>query len=511
MQNKISRRDFLKLAGMASLGSIIPPSVQNLKAGSIQGEKKNVLIVVFDSLTAKNISLFGYGRENMPNLTRLANRATVFHNHYASGNFTTPATASLLTGTIPWTHRAIRFRGTVKQELANKSIFHAFDDYYRTGYSHNTLADALLEQFSSSMEGYIPQEKYFLFNDGPIQNTFNKDADIATIAWARDIKREEGFSYSLFLPYLYEKYRDSLVKDVVKEYPYGLPTINLDNFYLFEECIRSLTDQVINLPQPFLSYLHFFPPHFPYKPHQDFAGAFQNGPDQGIPKPDDIFTEGDSFEKLEKWKRYYDEFILNVDHEFGLLFDKLESSGVLDDTWVIFTADHGEMFERGIQGHTTVTLYQPIVHIPLLIFEPGKQTRQDIYSPTSAIDLMPTLLHLTGHEIPETVEGSILPPYANAILTPQKNLGPYTVQARYNDVRYPLTQATVMHIVDNYKMVYYLGYEELGSEPEKYLLFDIEADPEEMTELSQTKRETATELLNIIRTKLKESNDTYTQ
>jgi arylsulfatase A-like enzyme len=85
------------------------------------------------------------------------------------------------------------------------------------------------------------------------------------------------------------------------------------------------------------------------------------------------------------------------------------------------------------------------------------------------------------------------------------------VQARYNDVRYPLTQATVMHIVDNYKMVYYLGYEELGSEPEKYLLFDIEADPEEMTELSQTKRETATELLNIIKTKLKESNDTYTQ
>ena len=169
------------------------------------------------------------------------------------------------------------------------------------------------------------------------------------------------------------------------------------------------------------------------------------------------------------------------------------------------------MFERGIQGHTTVTLYQPIVHIPLLIFEPGKQTRQDIYSPTSAIDLMPTLLHLTGHGIPETVEGSILPPYANAILTPQKNLGPYTVQARYNDVRYPLTQATVMHIVDNYKMVYYLGYEEHGSEPEKYLLFDIEADPEEMTELSQTKRETATELLNIIKTKLKESNDTYTQ
>lgn len=509
MNNKVSRRDFLKLAGLVSLGSIIPPSAQNLNAKAmVQGDKKNVLIVVFDSLTAKNISLHGYGRENTPNLSRLANRATVYHNHYASGNYTTPATASLLTGTIPWTHRAIRFRNTVKPELANKSIFHTFNDYYRTSYSHNTLADALLKQFSGSMEGYIPQEKYFLFNDGVIQNLFDNDGDIATVAWAREIKREEGFSYSLFLTNLYEKYRDNLIKGAVKEYPYGLPSINLDNYYIFEDAIQSLTDQVINLPHPFLSYLHFFPPHFPYKPHQDFAGAYQNDPNQGIPKPDDIFTEGNSIEKLEKWRRYYDEFILNVDHEFGLFFDKLESSGVLDDTWVIFTADHGEMFERGIQGHTTATLYQPIVHIPLLIFEPGKQTRQDIYTPTSAIDIMPTLLHVTGHPIPDSVEGSILPPYSKALL-PGRNLGPFTVQARYNEVTYPLTQASVMHVIDNYKLVYYLGYEELGSEAEKFMLFDLEADPEELTDLSQTKRETATDLLNIVKTKLKESNDTY--
>lgn len=509
MQNRLSRRDFLKLAGLASLGLIVPPSVKTLKAGQVQGEKKNVLIVVFDSLTAKNISMYGYNRDTMPNLSRLAARATVFHNHYASGNYTTPSTASFLTGTIPWTHRAIRFGNTVKPELADKSIFHAFNDYYRTSYSHNILADTLLDQFSDDTEGYIPQERYFLFNDGIIHNLFDNDADIATVAWAREIKRQEGFSYSLFLTNVYEKYRERLARTAGKDYPYGLPAVNLDNYYIFEDSIRSLTTQIINLPQPFFSYLHFFPPHFPYKPHQDFAGAFQSGPDQGIPKPEDIFSEGDSIEKLEKWKRYYDEFILNVDHEFGRLFDKLETSGVLNDTWVVFTSDHGEMFERGIQGHTTATLYQPIVHIPLLIFEPGKQTRQDIYTPTSTIDLMPTLLHLTGHDIPETVEGSILPPYANTVLIPQKNLGPFSVQARHNEVYSPLTQASIMHVIDNYKLVYYLGYEELGGEPEKYLLFDIEADPEEMVELSQTKSETAREMLDIVKTKLKESNNNY--
>lgn len=508
MTNKLSRRDFLKLAGMMSLGTVIPPSIQGLKSGILQGNKQNVLIVLFDALSAEHISLYGYERETTPNLSRLANRGVVYHNHFGGGNYTTPATASLLTGTFPWTHRAIRFRNTVKKELADKSIFHAFNDYHRLGFSHNTLADTLLEQFSTGIEDYIPQETYFLFDDGPIREVFENDEDIATVGWARSIKRTDGLTYSLFLNRLYEKYRDNKVKDVVKSYPYGLPNINVDNYYIFEDSIRPLGEQTIGLPQPFLSYLHFFPPHAPYKPHKDFAGKFSNDSFKVIQKADDLFTEGKNFDKSQELRSYYDEFILNLDHEFGLLVEKLEASGILDNTWVIFTADHGELFERGITGHTTPTLYQSIVHIPLVILEPGRQAREDIYTPTSAVDVMPTLLHVTGHDIPETVEGSILAPYAT-VLTPGKNLGPYTVQARYNDVALPLTEASIMHVVDNYKMIYYIGYEKLGAEGEKSMLFDIKGDPEELNDLTQTKPETSQELLNIIKTKLKEVNEPY--
>lgn len=502
MPNKLSRRDFLKLAGLASLGAIIPPSA-GLAANLLQNDKKNVLIVVFDALSARNISLHGYARDTMPNLARLAGRATVYHNHYAAGNYTTPATASLLTGTLPWTHRALRFGNRVKPELAEQNIFRAFDDYHRFGYSHNMLADIFLKQFAENIEGYIPQERYLLVNDGVIQNTFEKDADIATVAWAREIKRQEGFSYSLFLPYIYEKRKESLIKDAGREYPYGLPAVNLDNYYVFEDCIRSLTKQAIEVPTPFFGYLHFFPPHFPYKPRREFAGAFEGDFFQAVSKPDDIFTEGDSPEKLGKWRRYYDEFILNVDYEFGRLFDALESSGVLDDTWLVFTADHGEMFERGIQGHTTATLYQPIVRVPLLIFEPGNQTRRDVYTPTSAIDLMPTLLHLTGHEIPAWSEGTVLAPFGES--SPG---GVFTVQAR-NDPALPLVTASVALVMDNYKLVYYTGYKELGADTERALLFDISADPEELNELSLTKRETASEMMNIVRQRLDQANEPY--
>ncbi len=506
MNRGINRRDFLKLAGLTSLGLVIPPSLQH--AGDLhQSEKKNVLIIVFDALSAYNVSLYGYERETMPNLSRLAKRATVFHNHYASGNYTTPGTASLLTGTLPWTHRAIRFNDGVKDDFAGKSIFRAFNDYYCIGYSHNTLVNTLFGQFLSDMDERIPQDKFFIFNDDFIQSAFRDDQDAATVAWARTVKRTEGYSYSLFLSSFYEQYRDSKVKGVADMYPYGLPNVNKDNYFMLDQSIDALGARLSEIPQPFMGYFHFLPPHYPYKPHRDFAGAFSHDSFKPLSKPDDLFTEGRSEEFLDKWRIPYDEFVLDLDNQFARLFDKLESAGILDETWLVFTSDHGELFERGIWTHSTAALYQPVVRVPLLIFEPGVQTGRDVYAHTSAIDLMPTLLHVTGHEIPAWAEGSILPPYASA--PGSGTSGVMAVQARYNDPALPLTEASVMLVQDNYKLVYYTGYKELSGDKERFLLFDVQADPEELNELSQAKRETALELVNIVKTRLDESNEPY--
>lgn len=506
MNRGLSRRDFLKLAGLASLGMAIPPSARRI-GNRVQGEKKNVLIVVFDALSAYNISLYGYGRDTMPNLSRLAKRATVFRNHFANGNYTTPGTASLLTGTLPWTHRAIRFNEGVKDEFAGKSIFHAFDDYYRIGYSHNTLVNTLFKQFLADIEEYIPQEKFFLINDGVIRAAFGNDEDTATVGWARTIKRTEGFSYSLFLSQLYEKYRDYKVADTSALYPYGLPNVNHDNYFTLDQSIDSLGGRLTELPQPFMGYLHFLPPHYPYKPHKDFAGVFSYDSFKPLSKPQDLFTEGRSDDFLNKWRVPYDEFILNLDNEFAKFFDKLESSGLLDDTWLVFTSDHGELFERGIWTHSTAALYQPVVRVPLLIFEPGVQTGREVFAPTNAIDLMPTLLHLTGHGIPDWAEGTLLPPYATESASPKN--GVVAVQARYNDPALPITEASVMLVQDDYKLVYYTGYKELNGDGERYILYDIQADPEELNELSQVKRETASEMAGIVRARLAESNEPY--
>src|ERR1044071_6071176 len=138
MHNRLNRRDFLKLVSWLPIGLSAPRVLQTLGLTSAaQGQPKNVIVVIFDAFSAHDISLYGYARQTTPNIDRLASRAVVYHNHFSGGNFTTPGTASLLTGVLPWTHRALNLNGKVIQPYIEDNIFSAFKDYYRIAYTHN--------------------------------------------------------------------------------------------------------------------------------------------------------------------------------------------------------------------------------------------------------------------------------------------------------------------------------------------------------------------------------------
>jgi arylsulfatase A-like enzyme len=164
------------------------------------------------------------------------------------------------------------------------------------------------------------------------------------------------------------------------------------------------------------------------------------------------------------------------------------------------------MFERGIAGHMTNALYQPVVRIPLMIFEPGRRTRLDIHDYTSAIDVLPTLAHLTGRKIPDWAEGVVLPPFDIAERNRQRDI--YLLRANLNDQFAPLTIASTMLVREGYKLHYYFGYPE-SPEDGIVRLFDIAADPEELTDLSSLKRSTATMLLDELKAKLSEVDKPY--
>jgi arylsulfatase A-like enzyme len=136
----------------------------------------------------------------------------------------------------------------------------------------------------------------------------------------------------------------------------------------------------------------------------------------------------------------------------------------------------------------------------LIIFEPGQKTRRDIFSLTSAVDVLPTLLHISNLPIPVEMEGEILPPYRDTETDPHREI--FATQAKLLPDSYgPLVSGTMMMIKDRMKAIRYFGYRnaydyeiEMKSDP-LFEVFDIIEDPEEMNDLSNLN---TTEVQNII-------------
>ena len=508
MKHNFNRRDFLKLMGLASLGLTAPRRMQS--AASLQStDKPNVLIIVFDAFSAMNVSLHGYGRQTTPNLARLAERATIYHNHYAGGNYTTSGTATLLTGSLPWTHRALTPGSGVIDAVAAHNIFNAFQGYYRVAFSHNSFVDKFFKQFQNDIDEWVPRQNLFLDSyDKWLHSLFYKDDDVATVSWARNVDSGQGYSYSIYLTRIYDALKESRMAGIESQYPRGIPSISnfSDAFYIMDDAVEWMSNRAATFPRPFLGYFHFLPPHAPYRASREFYGHFAHDGYSTIEKPIDIFADKNSNKEMPERRTEYDEFILYADKAFGDLYQSLETSGILENTWVVVTSDHGEMFERGIVGHSGATLYQPLIRVPLMIFEPGKTTRTDIHTPTSAMDLLPTLLSVAGLQVPNWVEGMVLPPYTPAEPVPNRNI--HVVQAYYNEPYTPLTKATTAIIKGQYKLVYYVGYKQLKQD-DLILLFDIESDPEELKDLSASMPDVRETLFAELKAKLDEVNKPY--
>ena len=415
----------------------------------------------------------------MPNLARFAQHATVYHNHYASGIFTTPGTASLMTGMHAWTHRAIRYDDQVAEPYKDKHIFSLFDHYNRVAYSHNSLVNTLFLQFKPYLDVFLPRQELFLTSFW-LDKVFPRDYDTASLSWVQYITQElDRVTGSLYLSGIYQKAHEHSLDQYQELFPRGLPSTPVgDIYFILEHAINWAQDRLQAMPRPFLFYLHLLPPHNPYKTRQEFVNAFNDGW-KPVKKPESIFTSRHSQLRINDARQKYDEYLLYVDAEFGRLYDWMLQNGILDDTWVVFTSDHGEMFERGILFHEKPVIYQPVVHIPLLISAPGQQDRQDIYTPTSAVDVLPTLAQENGLSVPAWVEGQVLPPYGSQ----QLERPVFSLEARGSQPDRPINKGTTMNIRWPYKLLRYWGHSELPNSGTMYEMFDLEKDPQELQDI----------------------------
>jgi arylsulfatase A-like enzyme len=509
MSLRISRREFLKSLALGLAGAswlTLPAQTNSLPPSSAA---PNILILVFDAFSARHASLHGYIRNTTPNLTRIADRSTVYHAHYAGGNYTTPGTASLLTGAYPWSHRALNMMGTVTDSYEDKNLFHVFasQGYHTISYSHNRLANLLLHQSRADIDVFKRMRDLCLYDAEVSDRFFFNDYTTALLS-ERALSPSEGkvppasLFYSLFMSRRLDAELRQLTDEYKDFFPRGLPGVN-SYFLILEHAIDWIKTQLSSWPRPFLSYLHLLPPHQPYNTRREFVDLFDDGWTP-VPKPMHPLSQRQSDQSLNHKRRLYDEFIAYVDAEFGRLYDFMAQSGILDDTYLILTSDHGEMFERGIHAHITPTLYDPVVHIPLLISKPGQQRREDVYTPTSCVDLLPSLLHVTGRPIPEWSEGEVLPTFGGPEPSAERNI--FSVEAKDNPKYAPLTKATVTLIKGQYKLTGYFGYD---PNKDHYELFDLANDPEEMVNLYPSAGPLADDLRNEMKRKLEEVNQPY--
>ena len=129
-------------------------------------------------------------------------------------------------------------------------------------------------------------------------------------------------------------------------------------------------------PAPFFVWVHLFDPHAPYEPPEADAKL--------SPTP-------------------YDGEIASVDRQIGRLVEALEKKGVLDDTILVFTSDHGESLGEHQEATHAIFIYESTQHVPLIFRYPRKLPAGKVYDgPARSVDIMPTILSLAGKKPGET-------------------------------------------------------------------------------------------------------------
>ncbi|HEU4745740.1 MAG TPA: sulfatase-like hydrolase/transferase [Anaerolineales bacterium] len=484
---RINRRDFLKTSAALMAGATFAGASRLLAPRASQDHgKPNILVFVFDAMSAQNLSLYGYERETTPHLSKFARGASVYHRHYAAGNFTTTGTASMLTGLNPWTHRALNYRGMVDRHLSDRNLFKLIgEEYTRVAFTQNLWADILLSQFEADLHIHLPSDSFSDFVHSFVQpDDLPSDRGLAYYAFQDffNLRVDDPHPFPGSLLIASADLSRALASDrrqISSEYPRGLPT-NYD--YSYENAnlldgIGHLVKNSLTKAEPYLAYFHLWSPHDPYNPRREFIGLFEEDLQRSGKPQHPLSATSHSEKTLRRNRRQYDEFIADLDAAFGRMIFDLGRTGILQNSYVIVTSDHGELFERGETGHASALMYAPVTHIPLLISAPGQQMRLDFHSVTSNLDLLPTILQIAGSDIPAWVEGKLLPGFGG-VEDIDRSIFP--LMAKDNPAFQPIHRATFAMIKGGHELLYYTGY---PGYPDQYELYHLDEDPDELQNL----------------------------
>jgi arylsulfatase A-like enzyme len=423
-------------------------------AGPPSAPRPNIVVVLIDALRADRLGAYGCARPLTPAIDALAAEGVLFERAISQAPWTQPSVASLFSACYPSVHRVrdyhLAYDGTFRQ----KPTVPVFDPSFRT--LAEVLHDAGYQTAAFSANPFVAP--HFGFDQGfehfdASGASFSKEAvnggtlNAAVFDWLgqRDAARP---------CFLYVHYMDV-------HGPYDGD----------HECLSKLLDEVERLPDK--------TPLSPEVLAQMGAHLRWMSPDFDAPRHERLMNT------REYWLARYDAGVRAADRYFAELRAGLAARGLWDNSYVVLLADHGEsLAEHGFWDHG-LSVYDPEVHVPLILRWPGRLgAGQRIAQTVEQFDLLPTLAEQLGLPAVEGVQGVSLAP----------------LLAGQPLVRRPEALAEAVKAGREQKALYQGNYKLLlveGEQP-RAALFDRVTDPGELKNIAAAARADFEQLLGTL-------------
>ncbi len=329
----------------------------------VETDGPNVLLISIDTLRADHLSCYGYVRNTSPNIEKIAKQGVLFTQAISPASWTTPAHMSIFTSLYSIRHNVLN----TKMKLNDDII---------------TLAQVLQKN------GYATYACISAPTMLPAKLGFDKGFDVYD-------DYTVGFDLAVNLFKLNDLYGGQ------NDHPICPLTHTMATTFLKK-----------NLNSKFFLFVHYWDVHGNYDAPEPYKKMFDKdyeGDFDGTYKYIKKIKPGIAKRDLEHMVARYDGEIRYVDDYIGKLMDELKKLGLLDNTLIVLTADHGEEFlEHGGNWHGK-TLYEEVIHVPLIIRYPLSIPQSKIITtPISTVNIMPTILDILNIPLRFQVQGESL-------------------------------------------------------------------------------------------------------
>lgn len=279
---------------------------------------------------------------------------------------------------------------------------------------------------------------------------------------------------------IYEQRRD----DAYSEYHTAITnTLDVEEYvdtWVADQAIEFLHDPHSD---PFFLWCGFMSPHGPVDPPAPYDDVYDDE-DVGMPNQRDDADDpaspkgapsgwwGDDEEKIRRWRRHYWGLVALIDDLVERLIDTLDARGLLENTLIVFTSDHGEMagdYNMMAKGN----FYEEVVRVPTIVVPPGGGEIDRTSDLIELVDLTPTMLEYAGVPVPEQMAGRSVRPVLEG--EADKHDRDVVFTEYYHDRDETYHHAAVRS--DRYKYI----FTEPGEPGEFY---DLAEDPEELVNLA---------------------------